>query len=104
MAAVGASVAQYLQKLDNNAEAQKQLTDNIQAIADGYIEGKANMLRAIEIIGSIVKCNDGFMAVYEPLRKKVFEDGDTNLTKMEIMQLAAVANEYSKTAKAKIKE
>lgn len=44
------------------------------------------------------------MAVYEPLRKKVFEDGDTNLTKMEIMQLAAVANEYSKTAKAKIKE
>ena len=104
VAAVGASVAQYLQKLDNNAEAQKQLTDNIQAIADGYIEGKANMLRAIEIIGSIVKCNDGFMAVYEPLRKKVFEDGDTNLTKMEIMQLAAVANEYSKTAKAKIKE
>ena len=57
VAAVGASVAQYLQKLDNNAEAQKQLTDNIQAIADGYIEGKANMLRAIEIIGSIVKCN-----------------------------------------------
>lgn len=104
VAAVGASVAQYLQKLDNNAEAQKQLTDNIQAIADGYFEGKANMLRAIEIIGSIVKCNDGFMAVYEPLRKKVFEDGDTNLTKMEIMQLAAVANEYSKTAKAKIKE
>lgn len=102
VAAVGAGVAQYFQNLDNNAEAQKQLTDNIQAIADGYTEGKANMLRAIEIIGGIVKCNDGFMAVYEPLRQKVFEDGDTNLTKMEIMQLAAAANEYSKTAKAQI--
>lgn len=104
VAAVGAGVVQYLENLEKNAEAQKQLTDNIQAIADGYTEGKANMLRAIEIIGGIVKCNDGFMAVYEPLRKKVFEDGDTNLTKMEIMQLAAAANEYSKTAKAKIKE
>ncbi len=104
LATIGASALQYFQNLDNNAEAQRQLTDNISAIADGYTEGKANMLRAIEIIGGIVKCNDGFMAVYEPLRKKVFEDGDTNLTKMEIMQLAAAANEYSKTAKAKIKE
>ena len=104
VAAVGAGVVQYFQNLENNAEAQRQLTDNIQVIADGYTEGKANMLRAIEIIGGIVKCNDGFMAVYEPLRKKVFEDGDTNLTKMEIMQLAAAANEYSKTAKAKIKD
>lgn len=101
--AIGSAIYQYFDNLNANAEAQKQLTDNINAIAEGYAEGKSNMLRAIEIIGGIVKCNDGFMSVYEPLRKKVFEDGDTNLTKMEIMQLAAAAKEYSNTAKAKIR-
>ena len=42
------------------------------------------------------------MAVYEPLREKVFDNGDLNLTKMDIMQFAAAAKEYSKVAKSTI--
>lgn len=88
---------------DDYDQKQSQFTDNINKIAEGYAEGKADALRSIEIIRSIVKCNDGFLAIYEPLRKKVFDDGDLNLTKMEVMQLAAAANEYSKVAKATVK-
>ena len=103
VAALSAAISQHYENIEANAEAQRKLAENISKIADGYTEGKGNMLRVLEIISGIVKCNDGFMAVYEPLKKRVFEEGNTDLTKMEIMQLAAAANEYSKTAKAQIK-
>lgn len=104
VATLGTILLSIFNDEDEYAQMQSQLTDSINKIADGYTEGKAGTLRAIEIISGIVKCNDGFLAIYEPLRKKVFDDGDLNLTKMEMMQLAAAANEYSKVAKAKVKE
>lgn len=104
VATLGTILLSMFNDEDEYAQIQSQLTDSINKIADGYTDGKAGTLRAIEIISGIVKCNDGFLAIYEPLRKKVFDDGDLNLTKMEMMQLAAAANEYSKVAKAKVKE
>lgn len=104
VATLGTVLLSIFNDEDEYAQIQSQLTDSINKIADGYTEGKAGTLRAIEIISGIVKCNDGFLAIYEPLRKKVFDDGDLNLTNMEMMQLAAAANEYSKVAKAKVKE
>ena len=72
-------------------------------ISEGYAFGKANTLRAIEIIGAIAKSNMGFMAIYEPLRERVFEKEDFNLTQIEIMALVKAANEFKKTAKASIR-
>ena len=69
-------------------------------ISEGYAFGKANTLRAIEIIGAIAKSNMGFMAIYEPLRERVFEKEDFNLTQIEIMALVKAANEFKKTAKS----
>lgn len=100
--ALGAGIKTYYKNLEANAEAQSKITDGIKAISEGYTKGKSQMLRKIEILGGIVKCNDGFMAVYEPLREKVFDNGDLNLTKMDIMQFAAAAKEYSKVAKSTI--
>lgn len=103
LASVGAGLVTYFRSLNANAEAQSKITDGIKAISEGYTEGKSQMLRVIEILDGIVKCNNGFMAIYEPLRKRVFEKGDVNLTQMEFMQLAAAAREYSKVAKSTIK-
>lgn len=100
--ALGAGIKTYYKNLEANAEAQSKITDGIKTISEGYTKGKSQMLRKIEILGGIVKCNDGFMAVYEPLREKVFDNGNLNLTKMDIMQFAAAAKEYSKVAKSTI--
>lgn len=103
VAAIGSSAVSYFENLSTNADAQKDMVHAIHQIADGYVEGKANMLRAIEIIGAIVKCNDGFMSIYEPLRKRVFEQGDINLSKQDIVLLADAINKYKKVTDSKIK-
>lgn len=103
VATIGSAVVSYYSNLSKNADAQKQMVDAIKAISEGYTEGKANMLRAIEIISGIVNCNRGFMSIYEPLRKKVYDDGNFNLTRDEQTKLAAAINNYKKTADAKMK-
>lgn len=103
VASIGSAAVSYFSNLSKNANAQKQMVDAIKAISEGYTEGKANMLRAIEIIQAIVECNKGFMTIYEPLRKKVFDDGDYNLTKDEQANLALAVNKYKKVTEAKIK-
>lgn len=102
VATIGSAAVSYFSNLSKNADAQKQMVDAIKAISEGYTEGKANMLRAIEIIGAIVNCNRGFMSIYEPLRKKVFDDGNVNLTRDEQTKLAAAINSYKKTADSKM--
>lgn len=103
VAAIGSAVDAYFTKRAANADLQNHLADAISKIADGYTEGKGQMLRVIEIIKAIVKANDGFMAIYRPLAKKVFEDGDVNLSKAEQTQLGAAINEYKKVSETKIR-
>ena len=103
VAALGSAAVSYFDNLSANADAQKNMIHAIHEISEGYIEGKANMLRAIEIIGAIVKCNDGFMSIYEPLRQRVFEQGDVNLSKQDIVELAEAINKYKKVSDSKIK-
>ena len=103
VATIGTAAVSYFSNLSKNANAQKQMVDAIKAISEGYTEGKANMLRAIEIIGAIVNCNHGFMSIYEPLRKKVFDDSNVNLTRDETIKLAAAINNYKKVADTKMK-
>lgn len=103
VATIGTAAVSYFSNLSKNANAQKQMVDAIKAISEGYTEGKANMLRAIEIIGAIVNCNRGFMKIYEPLRKKIFDDGNISLTRDDQTKLAAAINNYKKVADTKMK-
>lgn len=103
VAAIGSAVVTYFDNLNKNANAQKEMIDAINAISEGYTEGRASMLRAIEIMEGIVKCNEGFMAIYTPLKKQVFEDGNLNIDKNDIVQLADAINKYKKVTDAKIK-
>lgn len=99
----GSLIGSYLGEKAANAEFQSQMIEAMGKISEGYAFGKANTLRAIEIIGAIAKSNMGFMAIYEPLRERVFEKEDFNLTQIEIMALVKAANEFKKTAKASIR-
>lgn len=95
----------YLDNLNANAEAQAQLTNDLQKIADAYNEGKASLLRAIEITGSIVEANKGYATIYEPLSEKVYVKGiiDKEELKNDIVQLAYVINKYKIIADSKVK-
>lgn len=103
VATIGNVAESYFSNLNANAEAQQKMTEAIRKISDGYVEGKANMLRAIEIIEAIVKCNEGFMNIYLPLQKKVFEEKDAPLTRNDILLLASAINKYKKVSDSKIK-
>lgn len=105
VAAIGSAAYSYMSNLANNAEAQHQLINTVQQISEGYTEGKSAMFRAIEIIGSIVEANKGFMSVYAPLSKRVYVDGEVvpaNL-RNDISLLAKATKEYKKIADSKIK-
>lgn len=85
------------------AEVQEKLCDSIGKIADGYTEGRGQMLRVVEIIKAIIKANRGFMSIYEPLSKKVYDEGELCLSKEEQTNLSAVINKYKEISEAKIK-
>ena len=82
---------------------QAEMTKNISIMSEGYNSGQAQALRAIEIIKAIVNTNNGFMAIYEPMRKTVYEDKNlANITMKDIQQLAQATQEYQKISKSKI--
>lgn len=107
VAAISSAAISYFKNMSANAEAQKQLAESMRDIVSGFEAGKAGILRSVEIIGALVKANQGFMAVYEPLRKRFLDDGDFNLTKEELkhelMTLAAATKKYTEISHAKIK-
>lgn len=98
-------VTNHLSNLNANAQAQAQLTEALKTIADAYNDGKASLLRSIEIIGSIVEANKGFAAIYEPLSEKVFVNGTTDKAELkeDIVQLAYAVSKYKVIADSKIK-
>lgn len=72
-------------------------------MVDNYTKGQSQLLRAIEIIKAIKKANDGYMNVYEPLRHKVFDEGQlTSVTMKELQQMAMATKEYNKISQAKL--
>lgn len=103
VAAITSGVVTYFKNMSANAEAQKQLADSMRDIATGFEAGKAGILRSVEIIAAIVKANQGFMRIYEPLRKRVFDEGDLNVTDKDLMILSKATKEYTNISHSKIK-
>lgn len=88
----------------DDKQLQKQLTDSIQTISDGYNDALGSLLRALEIIEAIINANEGFMTIYGPLSENVFINGNTNTQalKMDIIGLAQAVNKYKVIADSKI--
>jgi hypothetical protein len=90
-------------KIEANIEIQKDMVKNVRVVVDGYSAGQGALLREIEIIKAIKKANDGFMAIYEPLRKKVFETNDiSSVSKKDIQQMAIATSNYNKISTSKL--
>ena len=95
-------VTERNEKIKLNNKIQKDAVKNIKLMVDNYTKGQSQLLRAIEIIKAIKKANDGYMNVYEPLRHKVFDEGQlTSVTMKELQQMAMATKEYNKISQAK---
>lgn len=92
----------HTQLVDEHREFQKSIISNIKVMTEGYEEGKASSLRAIEIIRAIAKANKGFMAVYEPLREKYLEDGEP-LTLQDMKAIRDATRDYKNISDSKLK-
>lgn len=92
----------HTQLVEEHTEFQKNLISNIKVMTEGYEEGKASSLRAIEIIRAIAKANKGFMAVYEPLREKYLENGEP-LTMLDMQAIAKATKDYKIISDSKLK-
>lgn len=91
----------HTQLVEEHREFQKNIISNIKVMTEGYEEGKASSLRAIEIIRAIAKANKGFMAVYEPLREKYLENGES-LTLHDIQAIAKATQDYKNISNSKL--
>lgn len=91
----------HTQLISEHSEFQKEIISNIKKMTDGYEEGKASSLRAIEIIKAIAKANKGFMAVYEPLREKYLENGE-DLTMQDMHAIAKATQDYKNISDSKL--
>ena len=90
--------------IENNLNMQKKLVKDLDNIAELYVQNKAGIRRSLEIIKAIVNANKGFIAIYAPLREKVFEqNGAKQVSMKELQQLVLATNEYNKITKSKIK-
>ena len=100
---IGNYIAERNEKINQNLDQQTEILTSINSIVDCYETGRANTLRAIEILKAIVKANAGFTAIYAPLRSKVFEKHDiSSVTMQEMQQLARATSEYNKISKAEL--
>ncbi len=84
-------------------ETQQELTTKMEELVEQFLDSQAKASRAIELIGAMVKVNEGFMAVYEPLRDKVFSDRKPeSVSLQELQQLVLAIKEYKSISDSKI--
>ncbi len=86
-----------------NLKVQEELVDKMDELAENYLDSQAKAARALELIGALVKVNNGFMAVYEPLREKVFVDHKpSDVTMKELQQLVLAIKDYKSISDSKL--
>lgn len=82
---------------------QEELVDKMDELAESYLDSQAKATRALELIRAIVKVNNGFMSVYEPLREKVFDDkAPSAVTMQELQQLVLAIKDYKSISDSKL--
>lgn len=91
------------QKVQKLVEMQKAVVEKMKSATEEYTKSVAYTRRALELTEAINKVNDAFIVVYEPLRKKIFEDKNlTNITMVEVQQLALAMRDYKKITNSQL--
>lgn len=106
-AAALAVVGDYLLKrgaaINKNNDLQIKMVESIDTIVTAYEEGRGSAYRVIEIVGAIIKANEGFMSIYTPLKEKYLDRGLwDDLDMMGIMQLVKSIKAYNTIANSKV--
>lgn len=91
------------ERIERCLATQKELVDKMDETVEQFLDSQAKAARALELIGALVKVNNGFMAVYEPLREKVFVDHKpSDVTMKELQQLVLAIKDYKSISDAKL--
>lgn len=84
-------------------ELQEQMIENMENMVTQYLDTEAGARRALELIESLIKMNDGFKGIYEPLRAKVFDrKNPEGVSKNDIMELVMAMKNYKKVSDSKL--
>ncbi len=90
-------------EIDANNDIIRTCAERIPIIVDAYTEGQAKLLRAIELIKSLIEANRAFDKIYSPLHKKVFVDKDiASVSLMDQKYLVSAMKEFNKIASSQI--
>ncbi len=100
LAAVGAAFMENASKVSANRQQQVQIVQILDEIIPIIQNGQAGLLRSIELMKAIVQANNGFMAIYAPLREKVFTTGQYN--NQEIMELINATSAFKKISSSNL--
>lgn len=91
------------ERIERCLATQKELVDKMDETVEQFLDSQAKAARALELIGALVKVNNGFMAVYEPLREKVFVNHKpSDVTMKELQQLVLAIKDYKSISDAKL--
>lgn len=103
VAAPIALIGNHISNVSKNESDARRYLKSLENTADEYVKQSGVMLRTIEIIESIYNANKGFLAIYEPLRKRTFsEHGSRDIKNNEIMELGVALQRYKKISDTKI--
>ncbi|MEE1094628.1 MAG: hypothetical protein U0L08_06815, partial [Bacteroidales bacterium] len=101
LSAIGAHISQRYQVIEQNRSEQYRITTEIKKIIPQLQQGRADLLRTIEVMEAIVKSNNGFYAVYAPLRDKVF-NYNKEMTQEDVVVLIDAISSFKKTSTTKL--
>ena len=107
LAVIGTMAMNYLEErnrvIENNLEIQEKILTEMPVMLDSYEAGQAAALRACEILKAIIRANAGFMAIYAPLRDKVFLNNQWDkISLKDVQQLAKATSDYNKISKSEL--
>lgn len=87
--------------IEECSKQQLQITQEIDRLIGQIEKCKAWSARAIEVAHAVVEANKGYMAIYAPLRDKVFGRGE-RLTMEDVSMMTRVLNAYNKISISKV--
>lgn len=102
LAAIGAGIEEWANKVSANREQQAQLVSLIDKAIPTIQKGQAGLLRTIEVMKSIVNANNGFTGIYAPLYEKVFLGKGGAITQEDIQALTRATSEFQKISTTRL--
>lgn len=100
-AIIGSLFIERWRVIEECSKQQLQITQEIDRLIGQMEKCKTWSARAIEVAHAVVEANKGYMAIYAPLRDKVFGRGE-RLTMEDVSMMTRVLNAYNKISISKV--